>query len=316
MATTITHVIDPDLGTGYDYASLSAWEAAQQRDLTAVDEIASAKCRSTGSSDDTTAFTITGWTTDATRYIDIWKDGNEYRLTTADTTILQIKEDYTRITGITFHVSTPTASARHLILISSGFIAGADSDIRISNCIFKGHNHATYNQKACIIYDGNVKIWNSIFYNFNAALSNNYGIDVAYAGTDIAIYNCAIYGFYRGITNDNTEGNRVVYNSAVFGNGNDDFAGTALDTVDHCASDDGDGTNAVVPSNWANVFIDYTNGNFHLKATDTDLTGTGLDDPGSGLFSTDIDGDTWVSPWSIGVDQKVSAIVRRIFCIT
>jgi len=38
MATTITKIIDPDNGSGTDFTSLSAWEAAMQKDLVAADE--------------------------------------------------------------------------------------------------------------------------------------------------------------------------------------------------------------------------------------------------------------------------------------
>ena len=41
MATEIVHTIR---ASGGDYTTLSAWEAAQQRDLVAADEIAVAEC--------------------------------------------------------------------------------------------------------------------------------------------------------------------------------------------------------------------------------------------------------------------------------
>ena len=46
----------------------------------------------------------------------------------------------------------------------------------------------------------------------------------------------------------------------------DDIGGS---TIDYCASDDGDGTNAVSPSgsDWANEFVDYANGDFTLLYT-------------------------------------------------
>ena len=77
MATTVTKIVDPDNGTGTDYTSLSAWEAGMQKDLVSADEISVAKCRCTGGTADTTAFSINGWTTDATRYIKIWTDPSE-----------------------------------------------------------------------------------------------------------------------------------------------------------------------------------------------------------------------------------------------
>jgi hypothetical protein len=115
MATTVTKVVDPDSGAGYDYASLFDWEAAQQGDLTgARDEIAVAKCRCTGGTADTTNVTIDGWTTSTTQYIKIWTDpaesyrhngtyqtGNKYRIeTTINTRSIQVLENYVHFYGI------------------------------------------------------------------------------------------------------------------------------------------------------------------------------------------------------------------------
>src|SRR3989344_9507887 len=72
-ATESIRIIRQDC-TGYTncYTSLSAWEAGEQRDLTATDEIAVARIEGTWTNPDTTPVTISGWTTDATRYIKIY----------------------------------------------------------------------------------------------------------------------------------------------------------------------------------------------------------------------------------------------------
>lgn len=64
----------------------------------------------------------------------------------------------------------------------------------------------------------------------------------------------------------------TVKNCAVFGTG-DDFQ--QCDTVAYCASDDGDGTNAVTGLTWANQFVDYVNGDFTLKSGSS-LIGAGI----------------------------------------
>ena len=60
-------------GANCAYKSLSIWEAARQTDLVTGDIIEQCICESNGGSHtaDTTAAVIDGWTTDATRYIDI-----------------------------------------------------------------------------------------------------------------------------------------------------------------------------------------------------------------------------------------------------
>src|SRR3990170_1219772 len=65
MATTVTKTIK---SSGGDYTSLSAWEAGQQGNLVTADQIQVAECYSML---DTSICVINGWTTDATRYIEI-----------------------------------------------------------------------------------------------------------------------------------------------------------------------------------------------------------------------------------------------------
>ena len=103
-------------------------------------------------------------------------------------------------------------------------------------------------------------------------------------------------------------GNFYAYNCIVFNN-SDDFKGTI--TIDHCASDDLDGTNPVDISpgateadDWEACFTDYANGDFSLKS-DSVCVGAGVDDPGSGLYSDDILGNTRTSPWDIGAFEYV-----------
>lgn len=65
MATVVTHII---AASGGDYTSLSAWQTAQARNLVSADEIAVAEVRDFDLAEN---LSISGWTTDATRYIKI-----------------------------------------------------------------------------------------------------------------------------------------------------------------------------------------------------------------------------------------------------
>ena len=68
MATTVVKTIR---ASGGDYTTLTAWEAANQGDLTLLDEIRIAECYNdwpTGLSDN---LIITGSVTDATRYMKV-----------------------------------------------------------------------------------------------------------------------------------------------------------------------------------------------------------------------------------------------------
>ena len=65
------------LSTDTCFGSLSAWEAAKQRDLVAANEIEVAKIDGAWTAADTTSVYINGWTTDATRYIKIYTTAAE-----------------------------------------------------------------------------------------------------------------------------------------------------------------------------------------------------------------------------------------------
>ena len=155
--------------------------------------------------------------------------------------------------------------------------------------------------------DGN-KIYNTIVFASTEDSNTHWGINID-DSTDV--YNCVVRGPYDiGIRGSEAVGDTVnVKNCAVF-NCTDDISdgGAGTFTIDYNASDDGDGTNAVSPSgaDWANEYAGYATGNFTLTAGGN-CEGGGTDDPGSGLYSTDIDGDSYTSTWSIGVDAKTGA---------
>jgi len=156
-------------------------------------------------------------------------------------------------------------------------------------------------------YNGGGKVTNSIIYNGpsnSAAIRHD-------SSAALYVYNTTEYNFDAGIENAST-GTLTVKNCAVFGNSGtgDDFLGTI--TIDNCASDDGDGTEPEVPSDWSAVFVDYTGGNFHLKSTDTDLKDSGTDLQSEGGYSDDIDGETRSGTWDIGADEYVAPATTTI----
>ena len=51
------------------------------------------------------------------------------------------------------------------------------------------------------------------------------------------------------------------------------------------------------------TFIDSGAKNFHLSSSDVGAIGFGVSDPGSGLFSNDIDGTSRTGSWDCGADQ-------------
>ena len=126
---------------------------------------------------------------------------------------------------------------------------------------------------------------------------------------NINFYNGVVYGCGTGL-NYAAGTTGIVKNTAVFVTGND-FVLNGTTTVDFCASDDNDGTNNVAgneaDANWTTDFNDAANGDFTILAG-SPLKDGGINDPSSGLFSTDMEGDAYiVDSWAVGVDQIPAA---------
>jgi hypothetical protein len=323
MATTVTHVVDPDAGTGYDYDSLFDWEVGEQGDLTGVrDEISVAKCRSTSGTADSTALVIDGWTTSATQYIKIWTDPSEshrhdgipdtgYRFTAGAfwAEIFAVKEDYVRIDGLSFYCS----SSYSAILTWGG--AGV---LYISNSLFfhinaNAYYHLLHFFEMAQPADGAVlKIWNNIFYSST-------GRAAIYArafqvGTGTCILNntcvsCGKTGQWGGITFWGT-GTVDLYNNLVqpgeYGSWDYYFEGVTVNSSNNISGDTSS-PNSTFREKTV-VFKDANNKDFHLDTTDTEAKNNGASDPGSGLFSDDIDGQSRTGSWDIGADEYVAAV--------
>jgi hypothetical protein len=291
------HVVDPDSGAGYDYTSLNTWESNEQADLsvTGLNKISRADCTSSSGTADTTPLTsIVGWTTTADNYIYIvgdtltqtYIDTTKYRIEITDDTCLDVREDYVRLESLQFKM-TYSASDTYSGCVEFSDQTASANDIRVSKCILACAGSPT-NYMGLDINDPdvNLKIWNTVIYDFPRR-----GIE--FGGATLEVYNSTIEGatVVDGIFANS--GNITIKNCAVW-NCNDDIdvGGASSSTIDTCATDDGDGDNSITPSNWADVFEDWTSNDYRLKSTDTDLKDKGLTDPGSGLYSDDIFGTT------------------------
>ena len=122
-------------GANAAYASLSAWEAAEQQDLVTGNNIALVNCA--GTTADTTVTTIVGWTTGATNYIEIigdnttgkWSTSN-YRLSAGFGILIDIQEENVRIDKLQLD-QTSTSQFDGAIQVN---VTGT-ADIRISNSV-------------------------------------------------------------------------------------------------------------------------------------------------------------------------------------
>ncbi|HQO61548.1 MAG TPA: choice-of-anchor Q domain-containing protein, partial [Deltaproteobacteria bacterium] len=279
-------------------------------DLTDVEKILNLVCYA-GASADTTACTVDGYTTSTDYYINIYAanggtqslspnrhagvwDTSKYYLSSYQCLI--IKDTNVSISGLQIEMA------------STGLYAyGIYSNIALSNgitrnCIVKdnqtGTSRTCYKCTGGQIYENCIAI-NGAYVGFNSSSGDNNVLRVY-------IYNCTAFGCSSGIVT-NTGGTRV-RNCAVFNNA-DDFNGT-FESIQYCASDDKDGTNAVDISpgateadDWNAAFTDYANGDFSVKDTSSPLYDAGTDL--SAYFTTDIIGTTR-STWDIGAFEYVA----------
>jgi len=317
MAAEVVKIVDPDNGGGTDYTSLDAWEDAlggtTSGNLPNDDQIAIAQCRNSSGSADTAAVDIDGWTTDGTRDIRItsytgyrhagvWST-SKYYLQLTDGNGLMTREDYITIDGIQINcVVTANNTGMGIRILSTT----ASNKLLFSNLVIKGTCAGTGGGYGMSIDDAdtNLIIWNSIVYDIVSGADVNFqGIRVT-NGT-VNILNSVVHNCYDNIIQ--TGGTVSCYNTASFDSGHEDFDGTI--TIDHCASDEGAGTNPVAPSgsDWANEFPDYGTDNFTLTSGGN-LAGGGTDDPlGDSTADTDIIGNSRTSPWDIGAFEYIGA---------
>ena len=322
-AAEIVRYVDPDSAEGGDgttwtlaYDSLFDWEAAEQTNLDTANNWMHVYVRASSGTDDTTGFTITGWTTSATDYIfieaasgdeaiaDGWDD-NRYSLhISGDSTAMTITETFVRLNGLQIKL-TNAADSNHGILYNTGT---TPNDIRFSNCRITGVLSGTASANVGVYSSATTS--NLIFSNLIVEgwdTTNALGI-YARNGT-LGVYNSTIYGNTTGIRIRDHNG--TIKNSAIFKNGNDILDSAGGSTIDYCATDDNDGTNIVAESGggaeWPDDFEDAAAGDFRLKSG-SNLVDAGTDDPsGSGYGDPDINGTARASPWDVGAYEFPAA---------
>lgn len=308
--------VDPDAAAGGNgteqrldtancaYDSLSAWESARQRDITAAtgdDSIEIAVCSSNldaggGTADDSLTI-IDGWTTSATNYIQVeansshggkW-NANIYRLAytmTTNTEVINIKEQYVRLVGLQSTVDMASSTYWLDIFVTNAQVAGG-SDVRFDKCITKITNPGTGSANGFLNYDSDctLTVTNCIGYDFTQSAGSTAAFR-SNAGTT-SFYNCTAHNSYRGFMQNAGTTTATNCGAASCTTG---FSGTITQTTCSTASP---------------TFVNEAGDDFHLQSSDTTWKGQGTDL--SGTFTDDIDGQTRSAPWDIGADEYVSA---------
>jgi len=303
MAAELKHTVKP---SGGDYTTLDAAVdhiVAAHADLVAADVYATIEIDGTWSSADTAAVSISSSIiTDATRYLHIYTtaaarhngkwDTGAYILAPVDSTGISIGSvEFLRIDGLQISPSSPTANSRHCITFATAMTAGGDQ--RISNCVLKGHGHASLTQagvNATASYVV-VSVWNCIAYNFTA-LSGNVCYYLNVSTGALTVYSSTAIGGQYGLRR--TAGSYVAKNVYAGGSLSGDYSGTITQTT--CASSDstgGAGLQSIPVSAATFVNVGAGTEDYHL-AVGSALIGVGTDTSGDAApmdFTTDIDGD-------------------------
>lgn len=293
------------------YSSLNAGENAEVTDLDSANDYLVFECRASSNSADTAAVLVSGWGTSTSDPLQIeassgeeavktgWDTGR-YRLDVSGAIPIQITDDHVRLKGLQIKI-TNLAWSYAVYIGNYGINAGAKQ--HIDSCYITAdattdHGIRVYEAQA------DVEIFNTIVTDEGGGLRGGIYIEVGAAN----ILNCVVVGAsagYGGV--QMISGVTVVVKDTASFNNADDFNDAASSTIDYCASDDGDGTNAISPSgaDWDNEFTDPSNYDFTLESGGN-CAGGGTNDPGSGLYSVDIEGDSYTTDaWDVGVDALV-----------
>lgn len=315
MTTTITKTVK---SAGGDYSSLSAWEAAQQGNLTVLDEIHEAQCFGFV---DTTAVTIDGWTTDATRYIRVFADPSAvatlpyttsgYRLEMSGAQpVVMVFEEYTRIERITVQ-ATVTAGSNCGGMEFSG---AATSDMRAIGCLVRGvMNGSNPNGQFGFRVDaGTAKFINCVALDYTDTGGSPPNPGFYTSGGTLYAYNCLTYNCRRGYRQD---GGTFIAKNCLYDRGaqttHEGFVGVFDAASDYNASTEADAVGTHARNSQTFTYVNTGTGDFHLTSSDAGARDFGVDLSADSIYAFAVDFDNVSRPqgsaWDIGATEAAAS---------
>jgi hypothetical protein len=315
----VTRYVDPDsaggngttsalTGANAAYASCSAWEAAEDDNLVTADVVHRVYFLSQHASHtaDTTTCAISGWTTDATRYIDMVVDPSyrhsgvysttKYRMEMTNPAagqILQIQEEYVNVTGFQVKLTSDNTSAYKTVTIDSV----STSVVRLDKCLIVGvlgSNTSSTNTSGLQISDTQTTV-----YVTNSLIAGYLNGRATPVGRGVYVIDVANAYFYNNTWVNNTTGlfrntsGTVQITNGGFSGNTTAYTGTGV-TCTTCS------TTTPTFKNAGGSPPDY-----HLATGDTTWTGAGASATDlSASFTDDVDGKTRFLPWTLGFDQQ------------
>lgn len=237
-------------------------------------------------------------------------DTSKYRLeVTNDTGIYNSAAGHVRIDKFQVMVTQNDSVNYECIRLCTANNQNQPVDHRISNTIVRatitgGTNHIAGfgNSDPVDNAGGTCRLWNCIAYDCQTGFASD---ATSWDAANLINYNCTAWGNNSNWADDQKCIN-CLSDNALLGDGAG-FNGTG--TTGHSNNASGDssagGTNA--RTNQTFTFVNTASRDFHLQSSDAGAKDHGLTDPGSGLFSDDIDGQTRSGTWDIGADEVLSS---------
>ena len=286
--------------SGGDYTTLAAAEAADQQDLTVLNDIYELE---QDGGFDAGAVTFDGWTTDATRYIRVFaRAGSEAQLpwsasaarntTTLNAVGYGTAEQFTRFEYLQCDITNTLSN-------STAFNTQSASSCRFVGCVardsgpnsnvgFRSNSGSSFFINCVAIGDGGAStmgfqnVWGAVWYNCTA---------VGWAT-----------GFVSTAALTKTARNCVAFNCTT------DWSWGTGGTASNNASEDGThpGTSGVTIT--VDPFVDSAGGDYHI-ASGSQLVdvGTDLSADATFAFTLDFDRAARSGTWDIGADEYVAA---------
>ena len=316
-ATRLHMVVAP---SGGDYTSLEACMNANEKDLVAADEYFDVEISGSWVSPDATAVTVHNYTTDATRYINIYTDSanafdgsydtSKYRIIVSTSgEVVSVNASYTTITGLQIYNShwatgdplTPVGIRLNTDFSNILF----DKIYAFAPCFAISSYNASGSSGSIFKIRNSVLISDYEDTNRRGAALNVTGGDTAH-GVDVhnsILLQVGANGY--GIQVDTVPVITIVNSYARAASGVEDY--NNVDTLTTSASSDTTGSvglqNVAYSTSSGAYFTSVTLGSedFHITNTSSALYDAGTDL--SSDFTDDIDGDTRTGTWDIGIDN-------------
>lgn len=312
MPTVVTRTVKP---SGGDYTSLASFEAGEQRDLVALDEIARAECYAF---EDTGGVTFDSWTTDETRRIVVevplaergttgrWADDG-YRLTVPSglyaIAMTSLTTHVVEMIGVKIENKDNSGSS----FTGTGVRLTSNSLLILDSCIFRRDPALPRNTARGIwlhATDGRIRARNTITSGYNIGIHLNQGSNVGHH----RLYNVSSIDCDTGYTltcRGATSTLRVKNSRAALCGTDWSMSTIGIGTEEYVTnlSEDTTAPGADAIHSATVAFVDAANEDYHLAAGDAGIgAGTDLSADAFWPFTTDIDGDTR-SAWDIGADE-------------